>query len=207
MFANNKNDINEQISAIFDGEDLPHGELVQSRSDAAKKHMQNWSLIGSALRDELPAKIDTNFADSVMAKLELEENVGLAKIKSDLSDQVEVNQKQKYRLINIFKRSAIIATEIAVAASVAVFTVVGWQTYLAGDIGSSYDGSMTAQSLGPIGGINLASYQNNGPHVINLNSASQTPAMQTEALKQMQHKEMQRINTYVKGFVLDNSLK
>ena len=199
MFKNDKNDAYENLSSIYDGENLPCGELVQARSDSSVKHMQNWSLIGSALRDELPNKIDLNFSDDVFAKLELEENVGLTKLKSDLNEKQE--QVTKIKVIDIFKRVALISTEIAVAASFAVFTVIGWQTYSAGDIANSYDSSLARPSLGPVGDINLASYQNDKPNVINFNNGVSNDS--SDAIKEQQQKELNRINNYIKGYVLD----
>lgn len=201
MFKNDKNDTYENLSSIYDGENLPDGELVQARSDASVKHMQNWSLIGSTLRDELPEKIDLNFTDDVFAKLELEENVGLTKLKLDLNEKQE--QESKIRVIDIFKRVALISTEIAVAASFAVFTVIGWQTYTAGDIANSYDSSLARPSLGPVGDINLASYQNDKPNVINFNNGVSNDS--SDAIKEQQQKEFNRINNYIKGYVLDPS--
>ncbi len=44
------------------------------RKDQKKSlsHMQNWSLIGAALRNELPSKVNMSLADNVMAQIKNE---------------------------------------------------------------------------------------------------------------------------------------
>ena len=43
----------ENESALFDGENT----TTQKGSEESLSHMQNWSLIGAALRNELPSKV------------------------------------------------------------------------------------------------------------------------------------------------------
>lgn len=62
-------------SELFDGQShqqVPEDSALLASAEV-KGHMKNWALIGSALRGEMPAKIDLNFADKVMAMLKDEE--------------------------------------------------------------------------------------------------------------------------------------
>lgn len=62
-------------SELFDGQShqqVPEDSALLASAEV-KGHMKNWALIGSALRGEMPAKIDLNFADKVMARLKDEE--------------------------------------------------------------------------------------------------------------------------------------
>lgn len=63
------------VSELFDGHShlQAEGDRAALTSDEVKAHLKNWALIGSALRGELPAKFDPNFADKVMARLENEQ--------------------------------------------------------------------------------------------------------------------------------------
>ena len=61
--------INE--SALFDGENLDKVEL----NEESLAHMQNWSLIGATLRQEVSAQVNLDFANSIMSKIEKEQIV------------------------------------------------------------------------------------------------------------------------------------
>ena len=58
----------ENESALFDGENT----TTQKGSEESLSHMQNWSLIGAALRNELPSKVNMSLADNVMAQIKNE---------------------------------------------------------------------------------------------------------------------------------------
>lgn len=211
----------EHLSSIYDGESLPKGELVQVRSESAAKHMKNWSLIGSAMRSELSDKIDTNFTNDLFAKLELEENVGLNKIKSELSsqefDQDSVVQDNKsYRLISFAKKVGVGLSQLAIAASITVVTVIGWQIYNASSYVSNYSEMEAVKpTLGPVGGLNLTSYQTDtNASVVSANKSvddfakDATLSNDTKArneVKNNKEKEFDRINSYMKEYILDTA--
>lgn len=198
-------EILEQISAIFDGEGLPEGRMQEFDAEE-KRHLQNWSLIGSAMRHELPPKVDLSFADKVMAEV--------VRTTPDLVDQDENAELpvQKKRWHFNFKRLGLVVSQLAVAASVAAVTVVGWQTYTAGDA-VELSAPVSNASMGPVGGLSLASYQNdNRDVVLNFNNIAQRTDMNAvegkpnaELLRQMQQKELERINNYVRGYVLHSA--
>lgn len=224
----------ENISALFDAEDLPAGQEPDVTDPAVTEHMNNWSVIGSALRHELPPQVDFNFAAKVMARIQEEEQAApagsktasavqeqplpepeLAVVPAEPVDQSTVQQDKKaFRPVLMrFKKAAFFVGQFAVAASVAMVTIVGWQTYSAGVVPELADPASNAV-MGPVSGLNLASYQNDGHDmVINLDQATRTqPPVQAmpdsavradnaEALKQMQQQELERINTYVRGYV------
>lgn len=198
-------EILEQISAIFDGEGLPEGRMQEFDAEE-KRHLQNWSLIGSAMRHELPPKVDLSFADKVMAEV--------VKTTPDLVEQDENAELtvQKKRWHFNFKKLGFVVSQLAVAASVAAVTVVGWQTYTAGDA-VELSAPVSNASMGPVGGLSLASYQNdNRDAVLNFNNIAQRTDMNAvegkpnaELLRQMQQKELERINNYVRGYVLHSA--
>ena len=199
-------EILEQISAIFDGEGLPEGRMQEFDADQ-KRHLQNWSLIGSAMRHELPPKVDLSFADKVMAEV--------VKTEPDLVDQDEnaqlpVHAKRRFHFN--FKKLGQVVSQLAVAASVAAVTVVGWQTYTAGDA-AELSAPVSNASMGPVSGLSLASYQNDSrDHVLNFSNIAQHTDLNAvedkpnaELLRQMQQKELERINNYVRGYVLHSA--
>ena len=195
-------EILEKISAVFDGEDLP-AEKLRTPSAEEKQHLANWSLIGSALRHELPPKVDLSFADKVMAQVEHEQ--------IELVEQPTIEKLPIRRRPSFIRKFGLAFAQMAVAASVAAVTVVGWQTYNAGSVPALSEPASTA-TMGPISGLSLASYQNdNHDVVINLNSLAQNQNAtdrtmpNAELIRQMQQKELERINNYVRGYVLHSA--
>ena len=62
-------------SEVFDGQNYQNPEALEAlrgSDEVSADEMQHWSLIGAALRHELPERIDLNFSDKVMAQLEAE---------------------------------------------------------------------------------------------------------------------------------------
>ena len=159
------------------------------------------------MRKELSLKIDMNFADKVAAKVALEATPKL--------DQTEISQKVplKFRMRKYVKQFSIAAAELAGAASVAVVTVVGWQTWNA-EANLSVDEPAVNATLGSVGGVNLASYQNSqGSSVIRLeNSSTQTKDVKADRdyraesnAEQTKKLEAERINNYIRGYVLNTA--
>lgn len=208
MYRSDKDDeILEQISSVFDGEDLPEGRLQEFDAET-RRHMQNWSLIGSAMRHELPRQIDLNFADKVMAEV--------SKIEPEIVEQPqnpELPQRRSFFKFNFnLKKIGMACTQLALAASVAAVTVIGWQTYSAGDVSELSSPASTA-AMGQVSSVSLASYQNqNQDTILNLNDIAQRgdniaadDRSNAEMLRQMQQKELERINSYVRGYVLHSA--
>ncbi len=196
------NEILEEISAVFDGEGLPEGKLPKFGQEASR-HLQNWSVIGSALRHELPPKVDLSFADKVMAQVE--------QTKIDLVEQPAELKLPATRKFSLLKRCGLIASQLAVAASVAAVTVIGWQTYSAGSV-PALDEPAANAVMGSAGGLSLASYQNDNRELkLNVSNIASKDVMpgntkpDAETLRQMQQKEMERINHYVRGYILHSA--
>lgn len=202
----------EQISSLFDGQSMPQGRF-SDRADFAQEraHMNNWSVIGAALRDELPSQVDLNFADRIAKEIE---KIGpVARSQDLLEDQALVNQKPKINFVAKLHKVGVIISEVAAAAAVAAVTIVGWQTYNAGSIGSIVEPAANV-TMGTIGGVNLASFQGEGRDiVINMNGLDQSEdqAQQsvhnTQALREARQREIEKVNAYLRGYVTDSAAR
>lgn len=203
MFDSKKDEKLEQISSIFDGEDCQSLKLNQDCFLQNKNHLQNWSLIGSTLRNELPEKIDLSFVDKVVSQIDA----------LPVNDEVEVHTHDKvgFKIVPYFKKAGIYISQLAIAATVACVTVIGYQTYNASD--PSVIEPAASSAVGNISGVNLASYQNTGnDNVIKLKDMKkehtnlQNMQYQNEAeIKDQQEKEIQRINDYLQGYYFDTA--
>ncbi len=186
----------ENESALFDGEN----ETIQKVSEDSLSHMQNWSLIGAALRNELPSKVNMSLADNVMTQIKNEH------IKPEKDSIKEISLPT---LKVAFKKFSFGIAQVALAASVAAVTVVGWQTYNADE---SISGDKTTAPLGSVEGVNLASYQTeHNDKTLKLNGKSNLEQGQNEdrvnsaELKKQQSIEVERINNYIRGYVFDTA--
>ncbi len=186
----------ENESALFDGEN----ETIQKVSEDSLSHMQNWSLIGAALRNELPSKVNMSLADNVMTQIKNEH------IKPEKDSIKEISLPT---LKVAFKKFSFGIAQVALAASVAAVTVVGWQTYNADE---SISGDKTTAPLGSVEGVNLASYQTeHNDKTLKLNGKSNLDQGQNEdrvnsaELKKQQSIEVERINNYIRGYVFDTA--
>lgn len=192
----------ELASALFDGENLEQG--TTELSDESKEHLQNYSLIGATLRSEMPKEVNLDFASNLMAKIK-DEN-----IKPDVVDQSLVSQEKNFNVKALIKKVSFGFAQIAMAASVAAVTIIGYQTYSVHD-GLENEVSSTA-TLGNVGSANLASYQTNqAGKDLELNKKV-TPSKEGSVannleLKKQQELEVERINTYIRGYVFDTASK
>ena len=186
----------ENESALFDGENT----TSQNVSEESLSHMQNWSLIGAALRNELPSKVNMSLADNVMAQIK-NENIKPepAKIKEILLPSFKI----------AFKKFSFGIAQVALAASVAAITIIGWQTYNADE---GITGDKTTAPLGSVEGVNLASYQTvHNDKTLKFNDKSnQTQNLNEDKvnsaeLKKQQSLEVERINNYIRGYVFDTA--
>ncbi len=198
----------EKLSEIYDGEHFD--EAFDCNEEKLKSHLDNWSLIGSALRDELPEKVDMSIADNVMAAIAAE-----AKEEKVLEEQPkEIADISTFKVPAFFKKVSLYFTQIAVAASVAMVTVVGWQTYSAGETSGIIEPASTS-TMGAVGGLNLASFQSDDHEaVIHMNQVPRENAsvvehrqLNAKQLEELRQKEIERVNSYVKGYVLNTALK
>lgn len=178
----------EEQSALFDSENVNVDKV--ELNDELKDHLNNWSLIGATLRDELPKKVNVSFADNLMAKIEQE------KIKPE---------PRKVSFNFTFKKVAFAVSQFAIAASVAAVTIIGWQTFNADE---KLGVDSTSTSLGSVNGVNLASYQTSqtqkgiklNQHYSDIDSKNGIKMDEKEFRKQ-QALEVDRINNYIRGYV------
>ena len=198
----------EKLSEIYDGEHFD--EAFDCNDEKLKSHLDNWSLIGSALRDELPEKVDMSIADNVMAAIAAE-----AKEEKVLEEQPkEIADISTFKVPAFFKKVSLYFTQIAVAASVAMVTIVGWQTYSAGEMSGVIEPAST-NTMGAVGSLNLASFQSDDHEaVIHMNQVPREDAtvaehrqLSAKQLEELRQKEIERVNSYVKGYVLNTALK
>ena len=294
-------------SEVFDGQNYQTPDAIAAltgsdevSADEMKRHLKNWSLIGAALRHELPPRIDLNFCDKVMAQLDAQDvNAGIpadvqaqawvppieAERASDLPtmlqgkwsqpgplqpvpnqqqvaheyqalvanlkqadgiaaevsvadfDQAALNRPERQeQVVAQVKAAALrrpklsfsrslsrvggLVGQIAVAASVAVVAVVGVQLYNASQPAYNDQVATTAATqVGPVNGLNLASYQNSDKDLIinpeNLPQAqvkgrvakeqNQEQDLTDAQLRAEQQAELERINLYVQGYMIDTA--
>ena len=196
----------EKLSEVYDGEEFT--KELNLNDEEMKSHLENWSLIGSALRDELPEKVDMSIADNVMAAIADKEEAVLEEQPKEAPDM------STFKVPAFFKKVSLYFTQIAVAASVAMVTIVGWQTYSAGEMSSVIEPAST-NTMGAVGGLNLASFQSDDHEaVIHMNqvprenvSAVEHRQLSAKQLEELRQKEIERVNSYVKGYVLNTALK
>ena len=186
----------ENESALFDGENT----ATQKVSEESLSHMQNWSLIGAALRNELPSKVNMSLADNVMAQIKNEN------IKPEPAKIKEISLPS-FKIA--FKKFSFGIAQVALAASVAAITIIGWQTYNADE---GITGDKTTAPLGSVEGVNLASYQTaHNDKTLKFNDKSNQTRNQNEdkvnsaELKKQQSLEVERINNYIRGYVFDTA--
>ena len=182
----------EEQSALFDSENVNVDKV--ELNDELKDHLNNWSLIGATLRDELPKQVNVSFADNLMAKIEQE------KIKPE---------PRKVSFNFTFKKVAFAVSQFAIAASVAAVTIIGWQTFNADE---KLGVDSTSTSLGSVNGVNLASYQTSqtqkgiklNQHYSDIDSKNGIKMDEKEFRKQ-QALEVDRINNYIRGYVFTSA--
>lgn len=182
----------EDTSALFDGENVNIDKV--ELNEKAKAKMENWSLIGAALRDDLPKQVNLSFADNLMSRIEKEQ------IKPEVA-------KKTFNFS--FKKIAFAVSEFAIAASVAAVTVIGWQTYNADE---QLINENPASVLGSVEGVNLASYQTAQnqktiklEHQFSEVDNKKANKLNEQELKKQQALEVDRINNYIRGYVFSTA--
>lgn len=184
----------EQLSALYDGEDSGSAALTE----AEKKTLRNWSLIGAAMRDELGAGVSLSIADRVAA--------AVANDPRPVTAEQTAIVTPRRRMLKFIRRTGFALTQAAIAASIAVVTVIGYQTWNAED--NLTHGAAAVSSLGPVNSVNLASFQQPGAGVGTVNLGHTGVQEQREALiKTSQSRELERINQYIRGYVLSTAAR
>jgi len=121
----------ENLSAFVDGEHTDKGIMHElSTDEALASRWQSYHLVKDAMRNELPDTIQFNIADAVAEALENEPTV----MAPNKSDNVEKDNVKKYdtnkvvrplfgNVMPLFRQGG----QFAIAASVAVAVIVGYQ--------------------------------------------------------------------------------
>ena len=107
-----------------------------------------------------------------------------------------------------FKKFAFGLGQVAIAASVAAVTIIGYQTINAE---KSTTPSVATTALGSVEGVNLASYQTTRSdktlkfeEKLQGNNQNNNKVNNAE-LKKQQTLEVERINNYIRGYVFDTA--
>lgn len=182
----------EQTSAVFDGEELSSLDLNGDLAGKNQDHMQNWAIIGSAMRNELPKTIDLSFAARVRARI-------------STIVPLPANDGRGFS----WKAAAKYLSQGVVAAAVASVTVIGYQTYNASDISSMSVESSAVHQLPEGMSVNLASYQNGGQG-FQFNSTGTNGTLSFEdrqLLKEKQEAEIKRVKSYLRNYVVETASK
>lgn len=126
----------EWVSAAVDGE-VDHKAIEDLSEDTAShEKWRNYHIIGDALRNDLPSSMDIDLSERIAEALEDEplihvsfadSKVGNKTQESDaISENTEViAEKPKAKVIPLFKQFG----QYAIAASVALVTIIGVQNY------------------------------------------------------------------------------
>ena len=259
-------------SEVFDGQNYQNPEALEAlrgsdevSADEMHRHLKRWSLIGAALRHELPERIDLNFSDKVMARIDADsawvppaESAWVPPIESTrdselpamlqgkwsnlgpLSANSEHNVAHEYaalvtnlkaqraaadnaqRVAADFDQATLNKTPLKPTKRHPVLTfkrvgVVGVQLYNASQ--PELDNPVAASAVtqvGPVNGLNLASYQNSdndlimNPELMPQQPQVNKPEVQNQDLSDAevraeQKAELDRINLYVQGYMLETA--
>lgn len=198
----------EELSARYDGEFSSDGMTCINEDE--KSSLQKWSLIGATLRNELSPQVNLDIASKV-ADLIAKEPVVSSIDQSDVSS-VEVKKELKFEtktFAKFMRKFGFVLSQTAVAASIAMVTVIGYQTWNAED-NLSQD-PVAVSAFGPVSNVNLASYQtsqsNNSIRLgYNVYNTENSELHDREAqIRSSQNQELERINNYIKGYVLSTA--
>lgn len=190
----------ELNSALFDGENLP--EIIELNAED-KSQLEDFALIGAALRNDLPKEVNLSIASSVMAQIE-KENIVPEKV---LDDQAEIQTSAFETIKFAFKKIGFGLTQAALAASVAAVTIIGYQVMNVDDSLSE----STAATLGSISDVSLASYSSQKANPVTVADEKHSVKKENSAklndaeIKKQQQLEVERINNYIRGYIFDTA--
>lgn len=219
---NQSSEINETLvkaSELFDGRchQLSVEESRSIESAEVQKHLKNWALIGSALRDEMPKQIDMNFADKVMAAIENQEKAWVPPVESEEHfdqselqlDKLDTKQVSPQAPSFSFKKLVPLALQTVVAASVAAVAVIGLQVYNASNVQMDDIATTASTNIGPVTGLNLASFQNNPTDApVRLDTVSPKLDIhedERETAAKLRKEELEKVNMYIQGYISETA--
>ena len=219
---NQSSETNEKLlkaSELFDGRchQLSSEDLKSFDSVEVKEHLKNWALIGSALRDEMPKKVDFNFADKVMAAIDEQDKAWVPPYESEdcfdqSSLQQDVNKTGKLKLAMpsiALKKAGTVLIQTAVAATVATVAVIGMHVYNASNVQMDNIATTASSNVGPVNGLNLAAFQTNESDIVslnnNVNDNAKPNATDKADLSKLRQAELEKVNTYVQGFISETA--
>lgn len=153
--------------------------------------------------DDLPSMLKTSFNASQQDQSTVDDFD-----KAKLNEQetlVTLSKVKKDRTLSL-KRVGIFVSQIAIAASVATVAVIGLQTYNAAEINIKSVASTASTTVGPVVGLNLASYQNSDSEIVlDVDGAThpENVAHQEDQanIKQKRQEEIDKINSYLNGYI------
>lgn len=114
----------EWVSAAVDGETNTQTMAELAAETKLHQKWRNYHLIGDTLRDELPTNIDLNLSSNIAAALEKESPITSSFSLND-EQHSDQNVSQTSKITPFLKQFG----QYAIAASVAVFAVIGVQSY------------------------------------------------------------------------------
>ncbi|MGL5047328.1 MAG: sigma-E factor negative regulatory protein, partial [Shewanella sp.] len=124
----------EWVSAAVDGETNTQTMAELSADTHSHDKWRNYHMIGDVMRGELPQTIVLDLSASIAAAIELEPAIvapkhnspkhNVSKVTVSVTPQIAANSEQS-RVVPLFKQFG----QYAIAATVAMFAVVGVQNY------------------------------------------------------------------------------
>ena len=198
----------EELSARYDGEF--NSDEMTCMNEEEKSSLQKWSLIGATMREELSPQVNLDFASKV-ADLIAKEPVVSSVDQSEVP-AVEVKKELKFEtktFAKFMRKFGFVVSQSVVAASIAMVTVIGYQTWNAEE--NLNQDPVAVSAFGHVSNANLASYQtsqsNNSIRLgYNVYNTESSELHNREAqIRSSQSQELERINNYIKGYVLSTA--
>ena len=182
----------EELSARYDGEF--NSDEMTCMNEEEKSSLQKWSLIGATMREELSKEPVVSSVD--------QSEVPAVEVKKELKFETKTFAK-------FMRKFGFVVSQSVVAASIAMVTVIGYQTWNAEE--NLNQDPVAVSAFGPVSNANLASYQtsqsNNSIRLgYNVYNTESSELHNREAqIRSSQSQELERINNYIKGYVLSTA--
>lgn len=222
---------NKECSAISINEKSAH-DSEHERNDLPSA-LQNWINVKQSKEDSrlsnnaADAQVldvaynitDRDYAKSSLSKEEINLDNGYASDNAQHANSKNVTRSSGNILhlpprVKFFKRVGIFATQIGIAAGVAVVAVIATQTYNASDTQTQPVINQAPFSSGPVSGLNLASYQTaNSDYIVPVGTNNQYDEfegpvkMGQETAQYSQKQDFERVNSYLQGYVNNHNDK
>ncbi|MGE6452739.1 sigma-E factor negative regulatory protein [Shewanella baltica] len=183
----------EWVSAAVDGETDAQTMAELSADTHSHDKWHNYHMIGDAMRGELPQNIVLDLSASIAAAIELEPAIVAPKhhaykVAAPVTPQIAANEQQN-RVVPLFKQFG----QYAIAATVAMFAIVGVQNYnqSADDAASPSPVLITRPLIGSASPVSLQT----------------GPVQQNQGYTNDQvNEQRRRINTYIQDHMLQQRL-